>query len=72
MVSEREIVGLLYRADWTTLTLSGTVTGAERVVDTAFMLQSDEPPGGAWQRDDDEDPGRPPPLPPFCCICRRG
>jgi hypothetical protein len=67
MVSEREIVGLLYRADWTTLTLSGTVTGAERVVDTVFMLRSDETPSGAWQRadGDDEDPGPPPPLPPF-------
>jgi hypothetical protein len=29
MLSEREVVGLLYRADWTKLTLSGTVTGQD-------------------------------------------
>ena len=27
-VDERELVGLLYRADWTRLTLTGTVRGS--------------------------------------------
>lgn len=58
MVSERELVGLLHRVDWTTLTLSGTVTGAERVVDIVITVQSDEPPSGPWER---EDAGPPPP-----------
>ena len=62
MVSERELVGLLYRADWTKLTLSGTVTGAEPVVDTVITVQSDEPPRGPWQRKDDDT--EPPPPPP--------
>ena len=62
MVSEREVVGLLYRADWTKLTLSGTVTGAEPVVDTVITVQSDEPPRGPWQREDDDT--EPPPPPP--------
>jgi hypothetical protein len=52
VVSERELVGLLYRADWTKLSLSGTVTGSEPVVDTVITLQSDGPPSGPWPRDD--------------------
>jgi hypothetical protein len=44
MVSEREVVALLHRADWTRLTLSGTVTGAEPVVDVVISVRSDEPP----------------------------
>src|SRR5882762_1282034 len=63
MVSERELVGLLYRADWTKLALSGTVTGAEPVVDTVITVQSDEPPSGPWQREEDDDTEPPPPPP---------
>jgi hypothetical protein len=70
MVSERELIGLLYRADWTNLTLSGTVTGAEPVTDN-IIIQSDSPLSGSWQREDGEPaPGRredaePPPPPPL-------
>ena len=60
MVSEREVVALLNRADWTRLTLSGTVRGSEPVIDTFVAVRSDEPPSGPWQRDDDE-PSPPPP-----------
>jgi len=58
MVSERELIGLLYRADWTKLTLSGTVTGADPVTDNIIL--SDHPLSGPWQRDDDEAPLPPP------------
>jgi hypothetical protein len=64
MVSERELVGLLYRADWTKLTLSGTVTGAERVVDTVITVRSQEPPSGPWEREDEDEDTDPPPPPP--------
>ena len=37
-MEDRELVGLLYRADWTGLTLSGTVRGAAPVVDAGFMM----------------------------------
>jgi hypothetical protein len=53
MVSERELVGLLYRADWTKLTLSGTVTGTEPVTDI-IIVQSARPPSGSWRQ---HDPG---------------
>jgi hypothetical protein len=54
MVSERELVGLLYRADWTKLTLSGTVRGTGPVIDSVISVQSDEPLSGPWQREDAE------------------
>jgi hypothetical protein len=57
MVSERELVGLLYRADWTKLTLSGTVRGAEPVIDTVIGVKSDGPLSGPWQREDAEGRG---------------
>jgi hypothetical protein len=60
MVSEREVVGLLYRADWTKLALSGTVTSAEPVVDPVIMVQSDEPLSWPWRREDDAPPPPPP------------
>lgn len=66
MVSEQELIGLLYRADWTKLTLSGTVTGTEPAVDTLITIQSDQPPPGPWARADGEPPpgaraeGKPP------------
>jgi len=62
MVSEREVVGLLYRADWTKLALSGTVTSAEPVVDPVIMVQSDEPLSWPWRRADDAPPAPPPPT----------
>jgi hypothetical protein len=70
MVSERELVGLLHRADWTRLELSGTVTGTEPVVDTLITVRSDEPPSGPWRQEDAEPPPAPPPwlfghLPPW-------
>jgi hypothetical protein len=46
MISEPELVALLYRADWTKLTLAGTVTGTEPVVQGAVTVQPDAPPGG--------------------------
>jgi hypothetical protein len=49
MVSERELIGLLYRADWTKLTLSGTVTGTEPVTDI-IIVQSARPPSGPWRQ----------------------
>jgi hypothetical protein len=58
MISERELVGLLYRADWTKLSLSGTVTGAERVVDTVISVQTAEPLRAPWRREDDEGTAR--------------
>ena len=61
MVSEREVVALLHRADWTMLSLTGTVRGAEPVVDTVITIQSDEPPSGPWERKEEEDTE---PLPP--------
>ena len=69
MVSERELIGLLYRADWTKLALTAMVTGAEPVLDTDITVQSDEPLSGPWRRaDGDPPPWRPedagPPLPP--------
>jgi hypothetical protein len=64
MLSERELVGLLYRADWTKLSLSGTVTGAERVVDTVITVQTAEPLRAPWRREDDEDDDEPP-VPPL-------
>jgi hypothetical protein len=62
MISEREVVGLLYRADWTKLALSGTVTSAEPVVDPVIMVQSDEPLSWPWRRADDAPPAPPPPT----------
>jgi hypothetical protein len=62
MLSERELVGLLYRADWTKLALTGTVTGTEPVVDTVITVESDEPLSAPWRREQDDEPS-PPPLP---------
>jgi hypothetical protein len=64
MVSEREVVALLHRADWTRLMLSGTVTGVEPVVDVAVTVRSDKPPSGPWRRKDTEPPPPPPSWPP--------
>ena len=60
MLEEREVVGLLYRADWTKLALSGTVTSAEPVVDPVIMVQSEEPLSWPWRRQDDAPPPPPP------------
>lgn len=46
MVTERELIALLYRADWTKLTLSGTVTGADPATETTVTVTSDQPPSG--------------------------
>jgi hypothetical protein len=62
MVSERELVALLHRADWTKLSLSGTVRGPESVIDTVIRAKSDEPLGPPWERDEHKLP--PPTLPP--------
>jgi hypothetical protein len=56
-VDERELVGLLYRADWTRLALTGTVRGHD-LADTLSMVMDRS---GAWAppwapRIDDEDP----------------
>jgi hypothetical protein len=60
MVSDRELVGLLYRADWTKLTLSGTVRApTQPVIDTIVTVRSDEPLSWPWQRQAG------PPAPPW-------
>jgi hypothetical protein len=61
MVSERELIGLLYRADWTQLSLSGTVTGAGFLGDTVIHVQSGEPLSPPWRRDEHKPPPPPPP-----------
>jgi hypothetical protein len=61
MVSERELVGLLHRADWTGLALSGTVTGAGFLGDTVIHVQSDEPLSPPWRREEHKPPPPPPP-----------
>jgi hypothetical protein len=61
MVSEQDVIGRLHRADWTKLALSGTVTGADSVVDTVLSVQSDEPLGEPWRRQDYQPPAPPPP-----------
>ena len=38
MVPERELIGLLHRADWTKLTLSGTVRGPVPVIDRKSVV----------------------------------
>lgn len=58
-MEDRELVGLLYRADWTRLTLSGTVRGAEPIVDTTFTISEPWVPFGPWR-----PRGSPPPEPP--------
>ena len=62
MVSERELVGLLHRADWTKLSLSGTVRGPGSVIDTVIRAKSDESLGPPWERGEHKLP--PPTLPP--------
>jgi hypothetical protein len=69
MVSERDVVGLLYGADWTKLTLSGTVRGADPVISTVVTVRSQEPLGRPWQREED-DPTVPPP--PSAGVFRHG
>jgi hypothetical protein len=45
--------------------LSGTVAGAERVVDVVITVRSEEPLSGPWRRGDDEDEDDDePPVPP--------
>jgi hypothetical protein len=59
MLGERELVALLYRADWTRLSLSGEVHGDdERLVSLVTFLQT--------HRADSDEPTPPfPPFPPF-------
>ena len=61
-MEDRELVGLLYRADWTRLTLSGTVRGGGRVVETTPTVSGWGPAPtwlpGPWRRDES------PPVPP--------
>ena len=59
MSEEREVVGLLHRADRTKLALTGTVRGAEPVVDAVITVQSDEPPSGPWKRKEEEADNEP-------------
>ncbi|HEX8005434.1 MAG TPA: hypothetical protein VF482_03300, partial [Trebonia sp.] len=56
MIGERELVALLYRADWTRLSLSGEVYGSdERVLSMATFIQAHRADSG----------GPFPPFPPF-------
>ena len=60
MTGERELTGLLYRADWTRLALSGTVRGAGPVVDTTFSISTPPPWMPRWGAVPE-----PPPPPPW-------
>lgn len=59
-MDERELAGLLYRADWTRLTLAGTVRGAENEPDLAFSTVFTFT--GGWPR---RGWPAPPFMPPF-------
>ncbi len=61
MVAERELVGLLYRADWTRLTLSGTVRGIDTGLPSIFAEKMSEWGGRAWSA---SPPLFTPPFPP--------
>jgi hypothetical protein len=63
-VEDRELVGLLYRADWTGLTLSGTVRGPEPVIDTTIIVTEPWSPPGPWWPGRPRRPGGSPPGPP--------
>jgi hypothetical protein len=63
-VEDRELVGLLYRADWTGLTLSGTVRGPEPVIDTTITVTEQWSPPGPWWPGRPRWPGGSPPEPP--------
>ena len=47
-MEDRELIGLLYRANWRELGLSGTVQGAEPVVDTIVAFTESWSPPGPW------------------------
>ena len=55
MIGEQELIGLLYRADWTRLSLAGTVRGSGEIIDSATTwVTSPAGPGQDWR------PGPPP------------
>jgi hypothetical protein len=63
-MDERELVGLLYRADWTGLTLSGSVRGINTGLVSIYTEDLSEGAGPAWSGSPEDAP---PPLftPPF-------
>ena len=61
-MDERELVGLLYRADWTRLALAGTVRGGDTGLHT-IVIESDD--GSGSERSWSAGPFGPPSAPPF-------
>ncbi|HEY0932559.1 MAG TPA: hypothetical protein VGD91_02345, partial [Trebonia sp.] len=57
VISERELIGLLHRADWTKLALAATVTGPAQMLETAFD-------SGLWISREEKWPPFSPPPPP--------
>jgi hypothetical protein len=48
MIGEQELVGLLYRADWTRLALSGTVRGSGEVINASGFWESGKQGPPRW------------------------
>ena len=67
-MDERELVGLLYRADWTRLALAGTVRGGDTGLHT-IVIERDDASGSerSWSAGPFGPPSAPPfaPFPPF-------
>jgi hypothetical protein len=63
-MDERELVGLLYRADWTRLSLAGTVRGVNDGVHSIFIETMGPGSGRSWSTSS-PPPFTPPFAPPF-------
>jgi len=63
-MDERELVGLLYRADWTRLSLSGTVQGVNTGLYSIFTETLDKGSGRSWSSATPPPPFTPPFSPP--------
>jgi hypothetical protein len=59
-MDERELVGLLYRADWTRLSLSGTVRGVNTGLHSIFTETLDKDSGQSWSSATTPPPFLPP------------
>ena len=55
-MDERELVGLLYRADWTGLTLSGSVRGINTGLVSIYTEDLSEGAGPAWSGSPEDAP----------------
>jgi hypothetical protein len=65
-MDQRGLVGLLYRADWTRLALTGTVRGGDTGLDT-IVIETDDASGSerSWSTGPFGPPFGPPSAPPF-------